>query len=92
MRRTAWNHIWIPYDQIGLESLKSASPPAPVPAQQPPASAPTDADKGVLDVVAPTADNEPVGPDATWGIPDQGLKVWLRRTFIFQLMSVPERY
>jgi hypothetical protein len=90
MRRTAWNHIWIPYDQIGLESLKSASPPAPPPAPQP-TSPPAEADK-IPEGVAPTTGSEPVGPDTTWGIPDQGLKVWLRRTFIFQLMSVPDRY
>jgi hypothetical protein len=91
MRRTAWNHIWIPYDQIGLESIKSASPSVPGPAHEP-KSASAEADK-VPDGVPSTAENEEaVGLDATWGIPDQGLKVWLRRTFIFQLMSVPDRY
>jgi len=112
MRRTAWNHIWIPYDQIGLEDSKSQSPPhSPVSAlprtpqtpsspQSPPNLAEGVATEGFEaekdhdgDVAAETmATTEPFSPDADWGIGDQGLKIWLRRTFIFQLMSIPDRY
>ena len=111
MRRTAWNHIWIPYDQIGLEDSKSQSPPhsplsalpptrqTPLSPQSPPGTATgaategNEAEKGHDAVVAAEtiATNEPLR-DADWDVAGQGLKVWLRRTFIFQLMSVPDRY
>ena len=35
--------------------------------------------------------SERVAEDADWGLHGRGLKVWLRRTFIFQLMSLADR-
>ena len=34
---------------------------------------------------------ERITEDADWGLQGMGLKVWLRRTFIFQLMSLADR-
>jgi len=112
MRRTAWNHIWIPYDQIGLEDSSSQSPlhsplsalpptpQTPLSPQSPPSAATgaatdgNEAEQGHDGVVAAEtiARNEPFLTDADWGVAGQGLKIWLRRTFIFQLMSMPDRY
>ena len=115
MRRTAWNHIWIPHAQVGLEEPDAEEPIYPVienDEKQPDANEDEHEQVDVQD--APNVDKgkqpeqngvdmEDVerskivtttgnfNEDADWGLQGRGLKVWLRRTFIFQLMSLVER-
>ena len=119
MRRTAWNHVWIPHSQVGLAEPDPEEPEYPQKEQEQdhahdeemenseneghgPSST---ADKGkqperngvdenmggvnMSNEITITTGN--VDEDADWGLQGRGLKVWLRRTFIFQLMSMMDR-
>lgn len=121
MRRTAWNHVWIPHSQVGLTEPDAEEPVYPQKEQEQEQSQAhvkemddleneghglsSSADKGKHpeqngadenmagvnmsnDVIMTTGN---VDEDADWGFQGRGLKVWLRRTFIFQLMSLVDR-
>jgi hypothetical protein len=121
MRRTAWNHVWIPHAQVGLAEPDAEEPVYPEseqPQEQPQENSHNEemedseneghapsSDKGkqpeqngvdenmgganMSNEIIMTAGN--VDEDADWGLQGRGLKVWLRRTFIFQLMSMVDR-
>ena len=121
MRRTAWNHVWIPHSQVGLAEPDAEEPvyqENEQPQEQPQENSHNEemedseneghgpsTDKGkqperngvdenmggvnMSNEITMTAGN--VDEDADWGLQGRGLKVWLRRTFIFQLMSMVDR-
>ena len=116
MRRTAWNHIWIPHSQVGLVEPDAEEPVYPPNEEEQDDEAmenaeneghgpSSSADKGkqpeqngvdenigevnMSNEIIMTTGN--VDEDADWGLQGRGLKVWLRRTFIFQLMSMVDR-
>ena len=110
MRRTAWNHIWIPHSQVDLAEPDAEEPVYPQDeeidnSENEAHGSSSSADKGkqperngvhdhmgevnMNNEIIMTTGN--VAEDADWGLQGRGLKVWLRRTFIFQLMSMVDR-
>jgi len=111
MRQTAWNHLWIPYADIGLPGPDPEEPEYPEPEfddDDEPSTSRLDKGKEIESSTDNYNNNShhedeemleishthiakreyPVPLDSDWGPDRRGLKVWLRRTFIFQLLNL----
>lgn len=90
MRRTAWDYIWISDRDINVDEIEAESARLEK-GKQPEGSA--DGVGGDSSEVkaseGPTEDG--IDESSHWGTDGLGLKVWLRRTIIYQLINLMER-
>lgn len=97
MRRTAWDYIWIDDRDLDLANLDSLVAAMELEnknkGKQPERyghdwNGPSEMKMGSVDV-----NGGPGGVDETshWGTDGVGVKVWLRRTIIYQLINLMER-
>ena len=94
MRRTAWDSAWVDIDIDALEAEIASKPTqsmldkGKLPERAQNWGGPSDL-KGKVDVVDDEMDD--VEESNPWGVEGVGVKVWLRRTIIYQLSNLMER-
>jgi len=99
MRRTAWDNIWI--DERDLELDKIEEQAAKLDEERNKGKQPEYANgwngpsemKGgdTANTTVTTTNSKGIDESSYWGTDGVGLKVWLRRTIIYQLINLMER-
>ena len=101
MRRTAWDYIWIHDRDLEMDKLEEQAAKLEEEAQnrakgkQPERYAnngwigPSEMKMG--DVSTTTTNSKGIDESSYWGTDGIGVKVWLRRTIIYQLINLMER-
>jgi len=84
MRRTAWDYIWIAENDLDFDNIEAQA--AKLEEEQSLPQPVSTEDKGKQ----PEADSD-IDESSHWGTDGVGVKVWLRRTVIYQLINLMER-
>jgi len=99
MRRTAWDYIWIDERDLELTTLEEQA--AKLEEERGKGKqrdrypnggwvGPSEMKGGDTSTIT-TADSKGVDETSHWGTDGVGVKVWLRRTIIYQLINLMER-
>ena len=91
MRRTAWDYVWVDLDLVALEQEVAAR-------EAEPSNKGKHVDRFGHDWSGPSemkvgefSTNGVIDETSHWGVEGVGVKVWVRRTIIYQLINLMER-
>jgi hypothetical protein len=100
MRRTAWDHIWIDERDLELDTIEAQAAKLEEErgkGKQPEGyvnggvwTGPSEL-KGGDTITTATTNSKGIDETSYWGTDGVGVKVWLRRTIIYQLINLMER-
>jgi len=105
MRRTAWDYIWIDDRELSLADIETQAARSdeqykPDKGKQPEqyggswaagAASEIKLEEKMAELTVNTTNGGPIDETSHWGTDGAGVKVWLRRTIIYQLTNLMER-